>query len=48
MCGIVGFTTFRKNFDNSKEILFNMTDTLSKRGPDEKDYYFSDNISMRT
>ncbi len=48
MCGIVGFTNFSKKFDNKKEILFNMTNSLSKRGPDENNYYFSDNIAMRS
>ena len=48
MCGIVGFTTFRKKTDKDKEILFNMTKTLTQRGPDEEDYYFSNNIAMRS
>ena len=47
MCGIVGFTTFQKKTDKNKEILLEMTRSLSKRGPDEENYYFSDNISIR-
>ena len=46
MCGIVGFTNFQKKHENSKEILLQMTNTLSRRGPDEEDYYFSDNILL--
>ena len=46
MCGIVGFTTFKKKIDNDKEIITQMTKKLSKRGPDEEDYFFSDNIVL--
>ena len=42
MCGIVGFTNFRKNINNPLYVLNNMKDTLSKRGPDEEGIY-SDN-----
>ena len=45
MCGIVGFTNFKKRFDN-KKILFEMSKTLSKRGPDEEDYYFTNDICL--
>lgn len=46
MCGIVGFTTFKKKRDFDKDILKQMTKTLSKRGPDEENYYFSENICL--
>ena len=46
MCGIVGFTTFQKKYDNKKEILSAMSETLSKRGPDESNHYISDNICL--
>lgn len=46
MCGIVGFTTFKKKRDLDKDILKQMTKTLSKRGPDEENYYFADNICL--
>lgn len=46
MCGIVGFTTFNKKHDNRKEILVQMTKELSKRGPDEENYYISDDIAL--
>ena len=45
MCGIVGFTSFNKK-NNNKDILLEMTKTLSRRGPDEENYYFSDNICL--
>ncbi len=48
MCGIVGFTTFKNKTNQYKEILFDMTNALSRRGPDEKDYYFSENIALRS
>ena len=46
MCGIVGFTTFQNKHDNEKDILYKMTKELSKRGPDEENYYFSDNVAL--
>ena len=46
MCGIVGFTTFDKKNDNKKEILTQMTKKLSKRGPDEEDYFISDDVAL--
>ncbi len=46
MCGIVGFTSFKNKINNNKEVLFEMTKQLSKRGPDENDYYFTENISL--
>lgn len=46
MCGIVGFTTFKNKKSDKKNILLQMTKKLSKRGPDEEDYYLSDNIAL--
>lgn len=50
MCGFVGFSNFKdKNFyDNKKQILKNMNNTLSLRGPDEEGYYIDDSIALRT
>ena len=46
MCGIVGFTTFEKRYNNNQEIILQMTKQLSKRGPDEENYYITDNIAL--
>ncbi len=42
MCGFVGFANFNEKISNKEEILKNMNDTLSKRGPDEEGYYIND------
>ena len=34
MCGFVGFTNFKRDVSKDKNILENMNNTLSKRGPD--------------
>lgn len=46
MCGIVGFTTFKKKRDCDKSVLQDMTKALAKRGPDEEAFYLSDNIHL--
>ena len=46
MCGIVGFTNYKKNINNPTYILNNMKDTLTNRGPDEEGIYSSDEIFM--
>lgn len=46
MCGIVGFVNFKKDISNEKEILNNMTQTLSNRGPDEQGMYLSKNVGL--
>lgn len=43
MCGIVGFTNFRKNIENPMCILNNMKDSLTRRGPDEEGIYSDNN-----
>lgn len=40
MCGIVGFTNFKKNIKNPLGVLNNMKNTLTKRGPDEEGIYY--------
>lgn len=42
MCGFVGFANFKEKISNKEEILKNMNNTLSKRGPDEEGYYIND------
>ena len=46
MCGIVGFVNYKKDFPNNKEVLNNMLQTLSKRGPDEEGMYLNKNVSL--
>lgn len=46
MCGIVGFVNLKKDISNEKEILNNMTQTLSNRGPDEQGMYLSKNVGL--
>lgn len=46
MCGIVGFVNFEKNISNLKNILINMNNTLSKRGPDEEGYYIDNRVAL--
>lgn len=46
MCGIVGFTKFNHKFTNEQEILSNMINSISRRGPDELGYFQEDEISF--
>ena len=46
MCGFVGIVNYKKDISNYKEILINMNNTLSKRGPDEDGYYISQNVGL--
>ncbi|TYR77831.1 asparagine synthase (glutamine-hydrolyzing) [Rossellomorea vietnamensis] len=39
MCGITGWINFRKDLRNSRGILETMTETLSKRGPDDSNVW---------
>lgn len=41
MCGIAGWVNLKANIENEQEILFKMTDTLKKRGPDDSGFYYS-------
>jgi len=41
MCGITGWVNLNADIENEHEILFKMTDTLKKRGPDDSGFYFS-------
>ncbi len=48
MCGIVGFTNYDNNIkpEEARNILNNMNNTLSKRGPDENGEYIKDDICI--
>ena len=41
MCGLVGFVNLKHDISNKKDILTHMTKTLSKRGPDEENFYIN-------
>lgn len=46
MCGFVGIVNLKKNISVQKQIILNMNDTLSGRGPDECGYYSEDNVLL--
>ena len=48
MCGFVGFSNFQNEASliESKNILKEMNNVLSKRGPDEEGYYLNENICL--
>ena len=46
MCGIVGFANLKKDISNYRNVLNNMNETLSKRGPDEEGYYISKHVAL--
>ncbi|MGK0466718.1 asparagine synthase (glutamine-hydrolyzing) [Clostridium sp.] len=46
MCGIAGFVNLYANIESEREILYNMTDTLKKRGPDDTGFYFSKHANL--
>lgn len=46
MCGLVGFVNFQKDISSYKNVLNNMNNTLSKRGPDEDGYYIKNNVCL--
>lgn len=46
MCGIVGFVNYKKIIPNYKNVLNNMLQTLSHRGPDEEDIYINKNVCL--
>ena len=46
MCGFVGFVDFKNDVSSNENILKNMNETLSKRGPDEDGYYIDKNVAL--
>jgi len=46
LCGIVGFTNFKKKIQNENDLLKRMTDKIAKRGENEIGYYTTDNVCL--
>lgn len=46
MCGIVGFVNLKKDTPNKKNVLNDMLQTLSNRGPDEEGIYLNQNVAL--
>ena len=46
MCGIVGFVNFKKDISECRNVLNNMNEALTKRGPDEEGYYISEHVAL--
>ncbi len=46
MCGFVGFVNYKKDVSNDKNILEQMNNTLSNRGPDEEGYYIKKHVAL--
>lgn len=46
MCGITGWVSYNKNLVGYKRIIEDMTDTLSKRGPDSHGYYIGEEVLL--
>ncbi len=47
MCGITGFINYNQKIDNNaKNVLYNMRDSIARRGPDDKGAFFSNFAAM--
>jgi len=46
MCGFVGFVNYTKNINSYKNVLNNMTQKISNRGPDEQGFYINKNVAL--
>ena len=46
MCGFVGFSNFKEDISNSKEIIEKMNLSLMNRGPDEQGYYINKHVAL--
>ena len=45
MCGFVGFANLKENI-SSKTNIYNMNESISKRGPDEDGYYYEEHVCL--
>ena len=46
MCGFVGFVDYKHDTKNYKNILLQMNNSISKRGPDEDGYYINSHLAL--
>ena len=46
MCGIVGFINYKQDISKYKNIIINMNNSLSNRGPDEEGYYIKNHVAL--
>ena len=46
MCGIVGFVNFKQDILRYRNILINMNNSISRRGPDEEGYYLRTHVAL--
>lgn len=45
MCGFVGFANLKENI-SSKTNIYNMNESIAKRGPDEDGYYYEEHVCL--
>lgn len=46
MCGLVGFVNLKHNISEKKDIIYEMTKALAKRGPDEENFFINQHINL--
>ncbi len=46
MCGIAAWVDFQKDLTNEDASIKRMTETLSKRGPDDTNYFFAKHVAF--
>ncbi len=46
MCGIVGFVNYSRDISKFRNVINDMNQTLSSRGPDEEGYYINTHIAL--
>ena len=46
MCGIVGIVNYKRDIKEQEKLIFDMFNTLDKRGPDEKGYYMEHHVNL--
>jgi asparagine synthase (glutamine-hydrolysing) len=46
MCGFVGFVNLKHDLQDRREILTRMTKKLTKRGPDEENFYLAPKVNL--
>lgn len=46
MCGFVGFVNYKKDISNYTDIIKNMNNAISRRGPDEEGLYIKEHVAL--